>query len=525
MNDLSLSSIRGVGTRILLATICLLAVAVGGVWLFADQSSGVGAAFGIAIALCVYPTLIVARGRIDAEARMSLSITAVALPSLLLFACKGFAWQTDIHMIFFAALAMTTILCDWKSLVAATLTVAVHHLIIGMLIPNWVFDGDASLARILFHAVVLLGEAGALIWVAAKVVKLLDMISEREAQQKAMQAEHDQDRQAHLNSIQQTVAALSHALTALRGGDLTAEITAVFPAEYVGLKTSFNDALTDLRALIGSVIGSAASLRAGSGEIALASEDLARRTEASAASLEQTSAAVTQIDGRLKATAAAADSTVQRADKAIAAVGGGRAIADEVVQAMARVSESARGIDTVIEGVDKIAFQTRVLAMNAAVEAGRAGDAGRGFAVVADLVSALAMRAEEEAKRARDQLTLAQADIGTAVEAVQKVDGALENISSDVGEVHQLLGSMAADNRAQSSAITEIAVAIGAMDQSTQQNAAMVEETSAAARNLDSELKALSERAAKFRIDRDTVSANYQQRSAAGGMKTRMSFA
>ncbi|WP_430983530.1 methyl-accepting chemotaxis protein, partial [Escherichia coli] len=122
---------------------------------------------------------------------------------------------------------------------------------------------------------------------------------------------------------------------------------------------------------------------------------------------------------------------VARADGAIATVSGGREIADEAVQAMGRVSESAKGIDSVIEGLDKIAFQTRVLAMNAAVEAGRAGDAGRGFAVVADLVSALAMRAEEEAKRARDQLTVTQSEILSAVGAVQKVDGALVNIAGD----------------------------------------------------------------------------------------------
>jgi methyl-accepting chemotaxis protein len=191
----------------------------------------------------------------------------------------------------------------------------------------------------------------------------------------------------------------------------------------------------------------------------------------------------------------------------------GRSIADEAVQAMGRVSESAKGIDSVIEGLDKIAFQTRVLAMNAAVEAGRAGDAGRGFAVVADLVSALAMRSEEEAKRAREQLTATQTDIGTAVEAVQRVDGALQNISGDVTEVHTLLSDIATDNQAQSSTITQISAAIGTMDQATQQNAAMVEETSAAARNLNSEVTALSDRAAMFRVSGEV--AGYKPRAVA----------
>jgi methyl-accepting chemotaxis protein len=295
-------------------------------------------------------------------------------------------------------------------------------------------------------------------------------------------------------------ATLGEAMSSLSAGDLTAEIHADFPPVYASLKTSFNSALSDLRALIGSVMESAATIRTGSEEIAQASEDLARRTEGNAASLEETSAAVHQIEGRLRATAEAAGRTVTRADQAIATVGSGRSIAGHAVTAMGRVSDSAKGIDDVIEGLDKIAFQTRVLAMNAAVEAGRAGEAGRGFAVVADLVSALAMRAEEEAKRARDQLTVTQAEIGTAVGAVQKVDGAFSEISEDVGEVHALLNGMASDNQAQSAAIGEISTAIANLDQATQQNAAMVEETSAAARNLTDEVEKMAEQAGKFTV-------------------------
>jgi len=169
----------------------------------------------------------------------------------------------------------------------------------------------------------------------------------------------------------------------------------------------------------------------------------------------------------------------------------------------------------VIEGLDKIAFQTRVLAMNAAVEAGRAGEAGRGFAVVADLVSAMAMRAEEEAGRARDQLTATQTDIVAAVTAVRKVDDALSNIVGDVGEVHALVERMSADNQAQSTAITQISSAVGTMDHSTQQNAAMVEQTSAAARNLHTEVTALAERAARFRTGHEPARPGEADRPAA----------
>ncbi len=308
--------------------------------------------------------------------------------------------------------------------------------------------------------------------------------------------------------VERTAAidSLAGALATLAAGDLSMDLSGL-PASFAALEGNYNEAIRNLRALIGSVAQSATTIRAGAGEIAQASEDLARRTESNAASIEQTSAAIAQMDERLKATAASAGRTVERADEAIEAVAGGRSVTDEAVQAMGRVAESAKGIDNVIEGLDKIAFQTRVLAMNAAVEAGRAGEAGRGFAVVADLVSALAMRAEEEAGRARDQLTATQTDIGAAVGMVHKVDGALTNISGNVGEVHKLLAGMASDNKAQSSAVGEISNAVGLMDQATQQNAAMVEQTSAAARNLSNEVTLLAEQAGHFTISGDRAAA------------------
>ena len=306
---------------------------------------------------------------------------------------------------------------------------------------------------------------------------------------------------AELADVQKLVTTeVGTGLQAVANGDLTHKITVPFPPEVDSLRTDFNASIDALRNLISGVTASSGSILNGANEIAHAAEDLARRTESNAASLEETSAAISQIDERLKASAVSASRTVVRAKEANVTVGVGRSTAEEAVQAMDRVSESAKGIDQVIEGVDKIAFQTRVLAMNAAVEAGRAGDAGRGFAVVADLVSALAMRAEEEAKRAREQLTVTQTDIVTAVDAVQRVDGALATISGGVSEVHSLVGEMAVDNQAQSAAISQISVAVGVMDQSTQKNAAMVEEASAAARNLAGEATQLSDQAGRFNV-------------------------
>ncbi|MFZ5748403.1 MAG: methyl-accepting chemotaxis protein [Pseudomonadota bacterium] len=316
----------------------------------------------------------------------------------------------------------------------------------------------------------------------------------------AEKAKADAEQQFVVDTVSQKLASLSD-------GDLTARIDADFPVAYTALKSNYNTAIGNLRDLIGALSETVVTIRTGSTEIAQASEDLARRTEANAASLEETSASLSQMEDRLRTSAKASDRTVEQTNSAIHIVGEGRSTADQAVAAMNRVSDSAQGIDSVIEGLDKIAFQTRVLAMNAAVEAGRAGEAGRGFAVVADLVSALAMRSEEEAKRAREQLTATQTDIGAAVGAVTNVDGALANISGSVQQVHELVASMAEDNRAQSMTIGEIAAAVNSMDQSTQQNAAMVEQTSAAARNLSSEVNGLADRASRFKTGAAQVMA------------------
>jgi len=283
--------------------------------------------------------------------------------------------------------------------------------------------------------------------------------------------------------------------------DLEMSVSIYFEQEQAGrakAMEALQERETALSGLLGAINETVEAIRTGSQEIAQASGDLSRRTEANAASLAETAASVQEMDQRLKATAGNARRTVERADGAKATVDTGRAITEQAVAAMERVSDSAKGIDSVIEGLDKIAFQTRVLAMNAAVEAGRAGEAGRGFAVVADLVSALAMRAEEEAGRARDQLTATQADIVAAVGMVEKVDGALSNISGDVATVNDLLSQMASDNQAQATAITEVSTTIGDMDRATQQNAAMVEETSAAAQNLAREVDKLARQANSF---------------------------
>ncbi|WP_375196450.1 protoglobin domain-containing protein [Sphingobium sp.] len=297
----------------------------------------------------------------------------------------------------------------------------------------------------------------------------------------------------------QAIASLDGALVRLARGDLDRDVSGL-PVAFTSLERSYNQTLANLRDTIGSVVRASGTIQDGAHDIAQTSEDLARRMESNAAALEQAAVTLGEVEGRVKNTATGARETLTIADEARTAMEQGKHGASDAVHTMHMVNDSARNIDTVIEGVDKIAFQTRVLAMNAAVEAGRAGEAGRGFAVVADLVRALAMRAEEEAQKAREGLSATQSEIAVAVEAVARVDDALTGAAVKFDRVHALIAQMTRDNAAQSNAISEINMVVGTMDRATQQNASMIEKASVAAQSLHDDATSLARQAGRFNV-------------------------
>ena len=288
----------------------------------------------------------------------------------------------------------------------------------------------------------------------------------------------------------------------LADGDLSAKITEHYPQEFSDLKDGYNGAIDRLRDLIDALMDSTQSIETGSREIAQASGNLARRTEQASAELSHTAVAVKQITGSVRETAVAADQSLAASHSARSAVIEGRNRTTAATVAMDAVTESSAAIDGVIEGLEKIAFQTRVLAMNAAVEAGRAGEAGRGFAVVADLVSALALRAETESASAKEQLTRARDEIGTAVAAVGLIDEAFQTIEISTEDSARRADEIARASREQADATKAVSSALNSIETGIQQNAAMVEETSAATTHLLREVEVLSGQTGAFKLER-----------------------
>ncbi|MCJ8507095.1 PAS domain-containing methyl-accepting chemotaxis protein [Rhizobium lemnae] len=294
---------------------------------------------------------------------------------------------------------------------------------------------------------------------------------------------------------------LADALQSLAEGDLRLEIPQPFLPALERLRLDYNAASLKLRDTMRSILDNAAAIAAASQQIQTASNDLAKRTEQQAASVEQTAAALEQIT----ATIAGSSNRAQDAGKLVrstkeSAEYSGK-IVDQAVDAMGKIEQSAGEIGNIIGVIDEIAFQTNLLALNAGVEAARAGEAGKGFAVVAHEVRELAQRSATAAKEIKGLITTSNEHVRSGVALVGDTGRALQDIAEQVVQVDRNVGAIVDASREQSTGLKEINVAINTVDHGTQQNAAMVEETSAAAHSLAKEAQRLFDAIGQFQID------------------------
>ncbi|MDB5641711.1 MAG: Chemoreceptor mcpA Methyl-accepting chemotaxis protein [Hyphomicrobiales bacterium] len=300
---------------------------------------------------------------------------------------------------------------------------------------------------------------------------------------------------------QRVIEALATGLEHIASGDLAFRLSDPLAAEYEKLRSDFNAAIAALAGTLKEISVATDSVHSGARDINSAADDLSRRTEQQAAALEETSAALNGIVDAVRKTSEMSDKARAAVTTAREEAEGSASIVRDAIAAMDTIEKSSREIGEIITMIDEIAFQTNLLALNAGVEAARAGDAGRGFAIVAQEVRSLAQRSTEAAKAIKGLISTSSNQIQTGVGLVRHTGEAFASIGDQVAHVTTLVEAIATSAHDQSLSLREVNIAVEQMDQSTQQNAAMVDQTTSASHSLTEKAHDLSRLVGGFKLD------------------------
>ncbi|MEA9787090.1 methyl-accepting chemotaxis protein [Xanthomonas campestris pv. raphani] len=320
-----------------------------------------------------------------------------------------------------------------------------------------------------------------------------------------------------LNTLMSTadgnLQSLSSLLQSIAAGDLTARMSGEFRGVFAQMRDDANATATQLAEIVGSIKTSAVSIKGAASEIAAGNQDLSQRTEQQAANLEETAASMEELTSTVKQNAEGARQANQLAIGAASVAAQGGDVVAKVVETMTGIEASSKKIADIISVIDGIAFQTNILALNAAVEAARAGEQGRGFAVVASEVRTLAQRSSGAAKEIKDLIDDSVQRVAEGSALVHTAGKTMGEVVASVQRVTDIMGEISAASQEQSAGIEQVNQTITQMDETTQQNAALVEEATAAARSLEDQAVQLTEAVAVFKTDAGYVAAPLQHAS------------
>jgi methyl-accepting chemotaxis protein len=301
-------------------------------------------------------------------------------------------------------------------------------------------------------------------------------------------------------SVTVPLSATMAAADRMAGGDMSVTVAIEGGDEVADLQGALSRMQQSLGSLVGEVRASSESIATASAQIATGNQDLSTRTEQTASNLQRAASNLEEITGTVGQTADSARTANQLAASASMAAQRGGKVVSQVVSTMNDIQTASRRIADIIGTIDGIAFQTNILALNAAVEAARAGEQGRGFAVVAGEVRTLAQRSAEAAREIKSLIGASVEKVETGTRLVGEAGGAMEEIVSGVKRVTDVIGEISAATTEQSGGLRQVNEAVAQLDQMTQQNAALVEESAAAARSMAEQSRRLTQTMVRFKV-------------------------
>jgi methyl-accepting chemotaxis protein len=462
------------GDRILLAA-ALISAAGAALMGFLYYEPTLGLVAGLVLAGLSVGVYALSRGTLFS--RLALTTLQVALVVLHIQLARG---ELEFHFGVFVTLALLLVYLDWRPIILAAALFAVHHVLFDRLQAagfGFYCMTEPNFGRVLLHA--------------GYVV---------------------------IQTSLEVLLAVSMGRTAREGAELSRLLKSLDRSDGINLDVSghvvstpgaiaLQGTLGRMLAVVTSVQASAQNINAASGEIAQGNQDLSARTEQAASSLEQTAASMEELTATVRQSADAARQANQLAASASEIAVRGGQVVGEVVSTMDQINHSSQKISEIIGVIDGIAFQTNILALNAAVEAARAGEQGRGFAVVAAEVRNLAQRSAEAAKEIKGLIGASVDKVEAGTRLVADAGQTMSEIVGSVQRVSDIIGEITAASSEQSGGIGQVNVAVTQLDQMTQQNAALVEESAAAAESLKDQATRLAQVVSTFQIGDHTSQA------------------
>ncbi|UUL83199.1 methyl-accepting chemotaxis protein [Sphingomonas qomolangmaensis] len=439
MNQLDAFRRRGFDLLVIAAWVSVAAIGVMGMVL---RAPGFGIVLSIGIAATLPPTIALLRSQRDANARLMLGVLAALLPALGVYLYAGRAWQIDIHMYFFVALAALAVLCDWRPLVLASALIAVHHLSFGLLVTDWVFLGGSNVWRTIIHVIAVVLQCGVLAFLTMRLQAL--MLRQEQAQADSNSAAADAIARRHeVEAAMEAAAAAERREGEQRERREAAERDAAEArrAEMLALAGSFHDTID---AIVGSVSAASSELEASARDL----QDIARRasretTESadtaamSSASAEALAARIAELSLSINAIGASVDRQARLSHDA-------RDVSTSGHDAVRHLTERTEAIGRFADSVHAIAARTNLLALNATIEAARAGDVGRGFAVVAQEVKLLAGQTTGATGEIRTLATSVHGEAEIAHDALAGITGAIGDLATAAAAIRTAIDAQRA---------------------------------------------------------------------------------